>query len=168
VFFSFFLITALIVTKFPSKRLILLTLLNITKYGALTTTISLVPNAAEILIDLMQMFRDKNSIFLLATKLLTLLLQSNKKIKVSIFSGRFETSFLLIFCRRLVIIQSIANAWRESVTSLKERQELKLVFNIFQNYHMPKTQLIQTITMTLEDIKSIQMISSKRLSQCSR
>ena len=106
----------------------------------------MIPNAAEILVDLMQMFRDKISAFLLASKLLALLLESNHKIKVIITHVYSNIPFYYISSiflsissfRNLVIILSIVRDWKVFNILLKGKPELKVVYNMFLNYHILK------------------------------
>jgi len=57
-------------------------LLNVCRRGKLAAVVALVPLSADILVDLMQMFRDKLPIFGLSCELLCRLCSSNKDIKV--------------------------------------------------------------------------------------
>ena len=60
----------------------LMVLLNVSRRGKLAATVALVPHSADILVDLMQMFRDKSSVFGLACELLCRLCSSKKELKV--------------------------------------------------------------------------------------
>jgi len=57
-------------------------LLNISRRGKLAAMVALVPLSADILVDLMQMFRDKSSVFGLSCELLCRLCSSNKELKI--------------------------------------------------------------------------------------
>lgn len=66
-------------------RVALVVLLNVARHdhlaGALTDSID---DAADAVVDLMQMFRDKRSIFILAGELLARCINANNSFKVSI------------------------------------------------------------------------------------
>ena len=59
----------------------LLVLLNVSRRGNLAFQVALTPSAADILVDLMQMFRDKTLIFGFSCELLCRLCASNTDIK---------------------------------------------------------------------------------------
>jgi hypothetical protein len=62
--------------------MVLLVLLNICHYPNLAALVAAEHNSTDALLDLMQMFRDKKSIFTLATELMSMLVKSNVKTKV--------------------------------------------------------------------------------------
>ena len=62
-------------------RLGLIVLLNVGRHGHLAASVAEVPDAAEALIDLMQMFRDKKNVFILATELLSRLVHASTDVK---------------------------------------------------------------------------------------
>jgi hypothetical protein len=62
--------------------LALIVLLNASRYAKLAPEMATAPEATEILVDLLQNFRDKKPIFVLATELLCRLVHCSITIKV--------------------------------------------------------------------------------------
>lgn len=62
--------------------MILEVLLNVCQHDHLANAVASVPHATEIIVDLMQTFRDKSTIFHLATEIMIYFAQSNEKAKV--------------------------------------------------------------------------------------
>ena len=58
-------------------------LLNVGRQPHLAAIIAQAPDSTDALVDLMQMFRDKKSIFILASELLTRLVNADVNSKVS-------------------------------------------------------------------------------------
>lgn len=88
------------------NRVILEVLLNVCQHDHLAHAVATVPHATEVIIDLMQTFRDKSTIFYLATQIMIFFAQSNEKAKVK--DTRFSISniyFLFLFFCSIEIMQ---------------------------------------------------------------
>lgn len=77
----------------------LISLLNVSRRTHLALVVAEVEECAHVIVDLMQMFRDKELIFCLSCELLTRLVVANPKIKVSRFQRRnnFTPNLLCAF-----------------------------------------------------------------------
>jgi len=65
------------------NRVILDVLLIVCQHDHLANAVASVPHAAETLIDLIQTFRDKSTLFYVATQILIMFAQSNERTKVN-------------------------------------------------------------------------------------
>lgn len=61
-------------------------LLNVGRHAHLAAVLALAPDSTDALVDLMQMFRDKKKIFVLAAELLNRLVNANDATRVSAMS----------------------------------------------------------------------------------
>lgn len=80
-------------------RIALVVLLNVARHEHLAARVALAEDSTESLVDLMQMFRDKKALFILATELLARLVHASEASKVV-----NERHFLTIPCKCVIIV----------------------------------------------------------------
>lgn len=133
-------------------RIALVVLLNVARHHHLAASLATVPESTDALVDLLQMFRDKNSIFLLTAELLTRLAYSS--------SATRDTCNKAVYRKRLEGIQHIlerkfrlemkihtASNGKEIVEDDVYRKSLDLKFNLEQDYFDPITCMQQLMLL---------------------
>jgi hypothetical protein len=63
-------------------RVALIVLLNVGRHANLASSLAAAPDASDALVDMLQMFRDKRSLFILAAELLARLVSASTATKV--------------------------------------------------------------------------------------
>ena len=108
-------------------RIALVVLLNVARFKVLAVEVAEVVDCCESLVDLLQMFRDKKALFILAAELLSRLVDASSALKVSVqFHDltSFPIAFLQTSCNSPVLRKRLEGI--QHIMERKNRLEVRV------------------------------------------